>query len=449
MRLSVAFSGVCRAAGLVTLLVGLTGSGRAQSPVPAGNFVQVIPHILSGGGCGFGTGAVTKFTIVNTSTASANQITFNNISQTGVLIDSTPNTIPAKGTLRLQTPEAGRNAGGCDVHWAMVGSQQPVNINLFFEIGSSPSAGNVLNTVGFNDVAPQTSFTLPVELQKQTSLTLGVAIANRSASANLVTLQLFDSAGNQAGADAPVNLVAFGQGIASIESLFSSALPAGRFVGKVVISAPAPIAVIGVGDDFGPFFSVPPAAAASGGGGSLSATFTLTTAPSAGSCITSPVSIPGATTAMVAVISPSGDPVANNLDQMTWDAFVDAADQVTVHFCHFSNTSIFPTNPQVFNIRVLSTAAASVVGTFTLASNTAILESRCIARGFTLAGASPATVIQISAVGNATTAGTGWGQVLWNAYSDATNHAVAHFCKIARGTATTSRTQAFNLAVLN
>ncbi len=96
--------------------------------------------------------------------------------------------------------------------------------------------------------------------------------------------------------------------------------------------------------------------AVSGGGSStLSGTVTLasgTNIPSA-RCITQGVTITGATTSMVAVISPASNPGGSGLNELIWEAFVDAANHVTANLCHFSNTSATSTAAVTFNIRVI------------------------------------------------------------------------------------------------
>lgn len=97
--------------------------------------------------------------------------------------------------------------------------------------------------------------------------------------------------------------------------------------------------------------------AASGGGSSgiLSGTVTVnqsTSIPSGG-CITSGVTVTGATTSMVVVISPSGDPSTKGLNEVIWSAFVDASNHVTAQFCHFTKSLASASAAQVFNIRVI------------------------------------------------------------------------------------------------
>jgi len=441
---------------IVAAVLLMAAGAQAQSPAPNAPFVQIVPHILSGGGCGL-AGVVTKLTIVNPAN-SQNTVTINNIRQTGTLIDSTQSTIPANGTLRIDTGEQNRTASGCDIHWAMIGSQQPVNINLFFEIGSATQ--NITNTVGFNDVPPQTSFTLPLELQPtpaglQIGRTLGLVVANVSNAPNTVTMRLINTAGQQVGTDKIFTLPAFQQTLCSLQDAacgFGAVLPNANFVGKVVLSSTGPMSAIGVGDAFGPFFSVPvitstPVAS----GGVLTATYTMAagSAVPSGTCTTAGVPLPGATTAMVVAISPQGDPSTNGLNNLIWNAYVDVADHVTVHFCAFSSAVTAAQNAQVFNIRVFSNTA----GTFTLPAGTQLQTGTCLEQTTQVSGiAANKTVVASPAGGNILTIGTGWTEVFWSAVLDATGQVRVRLCKFARVnafTATNAQAQVFNIGVLN
>src|SRR5207247_10336280 len=97
--------------------------------------------------------------------------------------------------------------------WAIVGSDQNVGINLFFEVNGGGGPNNIINTIGFNDVPPATSFTIPVEfLPASTSIgrTVGLALANPSNVSNTAALALIDGTGATL-ATTTLNLGAFGQ----------------------------------------------------------------------------------------------------------------------------------------------------------------------------------------------------------------------------------------------
>ena len=95
--------------------------------------------------------------------------------------------------------------------------------------------------------------------------------------------------------------------------------------------------------------------AATGGSSSLSGTVTITsgTTIASGTCTTVGATVTGATTSMVAVISPAGDPSTKGLSELLWGAFVDATNHVTAQFCHFSHSTASATAAQTFNIRVI------------------------------------------------------------------------------------------------
>lgn len=231
----------------------------ANSPIPTANYSYIVPHIVSG------AGFVTKSTIVNLSLA-PNNVTVNTLSQSGQWLDSQSYTMTGSGNLRqtiLTTAESQR-FGPAQVKWAVVGSQSPLAINTFFEIGQSSSAGvTIINAVGFNDAPQGTEFTLPVELEPgptPTAIgrTVGLAVANLSAQTNTVTLKLYDHQGALLGTRT-VPLTAFAQTAFDVggPTGFSSVLPAGNFVGTLVFTSTQPIGAIGVGDDFGPFSAIP------------------------------------------------------------------------------------------------------------------------------------------------------------------------------------------------
>jgi len=95
--------------------------------------------------------------------------------------------------------------------------------------------------------------------------------------------------------------------------------------------------------------------AATGGGGTLSGTVNINsgTTISSGSCTNIGVTVTGATSSMVAVISPTSDPSAKGLHELLWDAYVDSTNHVTARFCHFANSTASATAAQTFNIRVI------------------------------------------------------------------------------------------------
>jgi hypothetical protein len=445
--------GFFRSLVLAAAIIGTASLVQAQSPLPATPLVQVIPHIT------MGAGFVTKFSIVNQS-SSTNAIVFNDIREDGTLINSTNANIAPNGTFRMATPESNRFTAS-ESHWALVGSQFPVGINLFFEFIQPPGGGPIVNTVGFNDVPPKTSFTMPVEFEPGPpsggiGRTLGLAVANVSNATNSITIKLFNSNAILL-ATVTKSLPAFGKVAIDLttEPSFQSALPNSNFVGSITITSSGPSSVIGVGDDFGPFFSVPPLNPPT----TPSQALTVTIAPgdpdggviSSGDCITRGVPAPGVTTAATMVISPAGDPIANGLKPLTWAAYVDTNGHVTAEFCHFGQPSIFPTAPQVFNIRVLSSTQASASAVFTVGTGTAVLAGDCITRGLALSGARTNKVVQVSPAGDPGAAGFGQ-QMLWAGYADAADHVTLELCHFGGGKGTFATATAplpFNVSVID
>jgi hypothetical protein len=413
----------------------------AASPVPAGAFQQIVAHITTGGGF------VTKLTIVNLG-ASSNSIVLNNIHQDGTPIDSTSCTIPANGTLRLSQ---GSVSNPNETHWAIVGSSAPVGVNLFFEFTNN---GAVSNTVGFNDVAPRTSFTLPVELQSNPFHTLGLAVANPGSTSNTITVTLQDRAGATVGTKS-VNLPPFGQVAADFLAStspfsFSSVVGSSNFIGAAVVTSSAPAAIVGVGDDLGPFFSEAPmfVAAPSSGGSSITASVALTSADSinAGTCIQKSATATGATTSMAVAISPQGDPIAGGLSKVIWNAWVDAPGHVTAQFCKFATGFATPSGTITFNIRVLGSSSAGT-GTLSVASGTQVAGGACTLRGGAVAGATTSDVVVLTPPSDP--ANVGLSEVQFQGFVDSPGHVTAELCKFGAGTLTSTAALNFNVVLLN
>lgn len=226
----------------------------AAEVIPSSALTQFVPHFVTG------DNFVTKMTIANLS-ANQNPVTVNFLSQSGNLLETQQLTLAPGSSYRLETPEADRTAAPT-TRWAVVGSQFPVGINLFFEL-KDPSSNQMVTTVGFNDVPPVGEFTIPVELEPArpgdpAPRTVGLAIANTANASNTVTLRLHKQDGTLLATQA-LTLEPFAQTAFNVESLPSlkAALPTGNFLGVVAVTATRPVAAIGVGDDFGPFFSIP------------------------------------------------------------------------------------------------------------------------------------------------------------------------------------------------
>lgn len=376
----------------------------------------------------------------------------NNIRQDGTPIDSTSCSIPGNGTLRLTQ---GTPSGPADTHWALVGSSAPVGVNLFFELTLN---GTVANTVGFNDLTPRTSFTLPVELQNSPFHTIGLAVANPNNGSNTVTVNLVDQTGNTLATHSQV-LPAFGQLAedllsSSVPLGFSSSLPAGNFVGSVVVTTSSPASVVGVGDDQGPFFSEAPMFVAapsngSGGGGTnITASVALTSADSinAGTCIQKGATAAGATTSMAVAISPQGDPIVAGLSKVIWNAWVDAPDHVTAQFCKFATGFATPSGTVTFNIRALASSSAGT-GTLNVGASTQVAGGSCALRGGAVTGATTSNVVVLTPP--ADPAGVGLAEIQFQGYVDSPGHVTAELCKFGAGTLTSTAALNFNVALLN
>jgi hypothetical protein len=418
----------------------------ATSQTPPGAFQQTVAHITTGGGF------LTKLSIVNLS-ASPNSIVLNNIHQDGTPIDSTSCTIPANGTLRLTQ---GNIATANETHWAIVGSSTPVGVNLFFELTTN---GVVTNTAGFNDLAPRTTFTFPVEFQNTPFHTLGLAVANPNGGANTITVALLDGAGRALGSKQQA-LPAFGQLaqdlLTSTNSLsIASFLPAGNFIGSVQVTTTSPAAVVGVGDDQGPFFSEAPmfiAAPSSGGGGggtNITASVALTSSDSinSGTCIQKGATATGATTNMAVAISPQGDPIAAGLSKVIWNAWVDAPNHVTAQFCKFATGFATPSSTVTFNIRALNTSAAGTVAPLVVPAGTFLSGGTCTLRGGAVTGAGLSNVVVLTPPRDP--GDVGLSDIQFQGYVDAPGHVTAELCKFGAGNLASDVDLNFNVALLN
>lgn len=426
--------------------------------VPAGAFQQTVAHITTGDVFGNGGGFLTKLSIVNLS-AAANTVVVNDISQGGSLIDSCSYSIAGNGTLRITQ---GKLGGTPETHWAQVGSQAQVGVNLFFELNGS---SGVANTVGFNDVAPRTSFSFPVEFQSGSTFhTLGLAVANPNNSTNTVTAALVDSNGNTLGSKQQ-QLPAFGQlsedlGSSSTPLGLASFLPAGNFVGSVQITMTSPGSVVGVGDDVGPFFSEAPmfvATAPSGGGSNLSTTVTLSpsdpnTSVGSGSCSVVGVTLTGARATMAVVASPSANPSTAGYNNVLWNAWVDASDHVSLQICKFASGTAFLTAPLTFNIRALTTSSASSIASLTVPAGTIIPNSphsnnpQCTSAGTAVAAATSSTAVVVTPTTDP--ASVGWADVQWRGFTTSGGVGVV-LCKVGGQVGPSTGPLNFNVALLN
>ena len=142
-------------------------------------------------------------------------------------------------------------------------STAAVGVNLFFEIISSQTTMQVVNTVGFNAAPELATFTIPVEFEPtppgaSIGRTMGLAIANRNATSASLSLTLLNDQG-AAVATHPVTLGPLSQVAIDLRSVseFAAVLPAGNFIGALVVTSSLPVSAIALEDDLGPFSAVP------------------------------------------------------------------------------------------------------------------------------------------------------------------------------------------------
>lgn len=247
-----------------TQRITVGGTGTPNAALPANPVLAYLPHVPYGGGFR------TKITLVNFST-NDNRGVVNFITQAGQLVVSTPWNAAPGGGVRIDTALVFPNStfGPLTVNWAMIGAESgPVSANLFYEYNPSATAPsyNVTNSVGFNDAALQTDFTVPFEQEPQpagaqTGKTVGMAVGNPASTPVALTIKLVDLGGHVLGSDA-LDVPAFGQMAFALPDMTrlpscSAALPNGNFIGTLAIHASSGVAVIALQDDYGPFSATP------------------------------------------------------------------------------------------------------------------------------------------------------------------------------------------------
>ena len=87
---------------------------------------------------------------------------------------------------------------------------------------------------------------------------MGLAIANRNTSSANITLSLLDSNGVVV-ATHSLALAAKSQRAMDLQQLsaFAAVLPAGNFIGALVVNSNLPVSAIALEDDLGPFSAAP------------------------------------------------------------------------------------------------------------------------------------------------------------------------------------------------
>ena len=250
------------AAGSVSVTVvdgSVTSNATAftisASPKTSLPLQYVLPHVISG------NGYATRITLVNTSTQQ-NSVTLNFVSQAGAVLSSNTYNMAPGATVRVSMTDAER-FGSSLTKWATVGSQATILANVWYDYIAAPGSSTVGNSVGFNDAAPITDFSLPAEFAPGITgvtygKTVGLALANPNAVAAAATVKLVDANGNVVGT-AVYALPAWGQTTVDISQspAFAAALSSTGFVGSITVSGTSPLSSIAVQDNDGLFSAVP------------------------------------------------------------------------------------------------------------------------------------------------------------------------------------------------
>lgn len=221
--------------------------------LPSRRFLQVVPHIVAG------DGFVTRVSVLNLSTQ-LNPVDIDIFGQTGQLVRASGDFVSPGGRIDLATGEAQRFSMPT-IEWAAVGSDFPVGVNVFFELkGPQPDP---ITAVGFNGQTPAQRLTFPVGFDpaRPNPVDIGIALANVSTNASTIQMQLRDLDGVLR-AEKTLQLRPLAQtafvlsATPPFDAVVRGATP--PFLGTLGIIASEPVASIGVGVDFGPFFAVPP-----------------------------------------------------------------------------------------------------------------------------------------------------------------------------------------------
>jgi len=238
----------------------------AAGALPNTTVVSYLPHVP------FGGGFRTKITLVS---IAVNTGVVNLLNQQGQIVGIQNFTSPAGGAVRIDSANFPfLQFGPLTVYWAMVGSSAPIGAHLFFEFNPGDANSpvyNVVNTVGFSNTPLVQDFTIPFEQEaqipgSQAGKTVGMAIANPSATNVTLTLEVVDSTGLVRGTDS-INIGAFGQIIFAFPDIprfpnITAALnnivaQQGNFVGTLTVHATTPLSVVALQQDYGPFSSLP------------------------------------------------------------------------------------------------------------------------------------------------------------------------------------------------
>jgi hypothetical protein len=216
----------------------------------------VVAHFPYGGGWG------TRLLISNSSPTNSVSVEIDYFTQTGqtasVPLDSGTGqvqtlTVPPNGTVTVSSDPAQRfGTNPVVVTWATATTApgQPVNVLELFDFAPSSTSANLIGSaVGAASTAPGQAFRFPIVMNGTTRYTASMAIANPSASAATITLNLLDNAGSVK-ATSPLTLQPKSQtavnlpGIAAFASFLSGP---GLFTGSVGVCSNVPIGFVAIG----------------------------------------------------------------------------------------------------------------------------------------------------------------------------------------------------------
>lgn len=243
-------------------LIATAGTLQASGApaLPASPNLILVPHFAVGGGY------VTRVLVKNLADRS-NGLSIQFLDQSGSSTTSETTTLASAQIIERSSGEVNR-AANLSIQWIAMGSDQPVAASVLFDCCNS---GNVVTSaVGVLAQAPGSSFTAPFIFQRPTDtyesniqqqiLVEGLAIANRSDSANTVTIRVLDERGSQVSSDTLAPLGALAQTAFTVSDLpNASTFLTGKntFLGSIVISGTQPFVPVIVGNLGGRLFSLP------------------------------------------------------------------------------------------------------------------------------------------------------------------------------------------------
>jgi hypothetical protein len=147
------------------------------------------------------------------------------------------------------------------------GSIRTGYIVITLDAGSAPPAATLTYGIVHNAIVDSQAAILPTPLTTDTSLivdavpgigrNLGIAVANSSTTATLITLTLRDEAGNAAGSGTSFTLPAYSQLARFVTEMFSSSVIGSSFRGSLEIQSQVPVSIVGLRFSGQEFSTVP------------------------------------------------------------------------------------------------------------------------------------------------------------------------------------------------